>query len=62
MRISGNTILITGGGSGIGLALAEEFSKLGNKVIVAARSASKLEMASERGFEKLPVDMSARES
>jgi uncharacterized oxidoreductase len=62
MRITGNTILITGGGSGIGLALAEEFSKLGNRVIVAARSARKLEMASEKGFEQLPVDMSARES
>jgi uncharacterized oxidoreductase len=62
MKISGNTLLITGGGSGIGLALAEEFSKLGNKVIVAGRSASKLAMASERGFEQLPVDMSARES
>ena len=62
MRITGNTILITGGGSGIGLALAEEFSKLGNKVIVAARSARRLEVAGAKGFEQLPVDMSARES
>jgi len=62
MRMTGNTILITGGGSGIGLALAEEFAKLGNKVIVAARSARKLEVAAGKGFEQLPVNMSARES
>lgn len=62
MKLTGNTILITGGGSGIGLALADEFKKLGNKVIVAARSARKLELAAEKGFEPLPVNMSARES
>ena len=62
MRLTDNTILITGGGSGIGLALAEEFSKLGNKVIVAARSARKLEVAAEKGFEQLAVNMSARDS
>lgn len=62
MKITGNTILITGGGSGIGLALAEEFSKLGNKVIVAARSARKLELVAKKGLEQLPVNMSARDS
>jgi len=62
MKITGNTILITGGGSGIGLALAEEFSTLGNKVIVAARSARKLELAAAKGLQQLPVNMSARES
>jgi uncharacterized oxidoreductase len=62
MKLTGNTILITGGGSGIGLALGGEFAKLGNKVIVAARSARKLELAAKKGFEQLPVNMSARES
>lgn len=45
MKLSGNTILITGGGSGIGEALAHRFHDLGNKVIVAGRRREALEQA-----------------
>ncbi|MEC0226206.1 SDR family oxidoreductase [Paenibacillus alba] len=47
MKLSGNTILITGGGSGIGLAFAERFIKAGNKVIVTGRREHVLQNAKE---------------
>ena len=45
MNISNNTILITGGSSGIGLAMAKEFLKYDNVVIICGRNAQKLEQA-----------------
>ncbi|RYZ86630.1 MAG: SDR family NAD(P)-dependent oxidoreductase [Proteobacteria bacterium] len=62
MKLSGNTILITGGGSGIGLALAEEFKRLGNEVVVAGRSKEKLADASAKGLRTMTVDMSSLDS
>ncbi|MCD7033609.1 SDR family NAD(P)-dependent oxidoreductase [Metabacillus sp. GX 13764] len=48
MKRSGNTILITGGSTGIGLAFAERFLKAENTVIVCGRRESALESAKEK--------------
>lgn len=62
MKLTGQTILITGGGSGIGLALAEALQKRGNEVIVAGRSHAKLEAARSKGLKVLTVDMTREQS
>ncbi len=55
METSGNTALITGGGSGIGLELAKALLARGNRVIVCGRSRKRLEAA-----RKLLPDLHAR--
>ena len=59
MKTSGNTILITGGGSGIGEALAHRFHDLGNTVIVAGRRVEALERVTNGrpGLHAVPLDI-----
>ena len=45
MKLSGRTILVTGGSAGIGLAFAAKFLELGNTVIITGRTQSKLDAA-----------------
>ena len=58
MKLSNNTILITGGTSGIGLVLAHALQKLENKVIVLGRDSGRLQEAKRAGFDIMPCDMS----
>jgi short-subunit dehydrogenase involved in D-alanine esterification of teichoic acids len=59
MKTTGNTILITGGTSGIGLGLALRLHKAGNKVIVAGRRKELLDSITtdHPGIESLVLDV-----
>jgi len=48
MNLSNNTVLITGGSTGIGLAIAEQYLNAGSKVIICARKQEKLDEAKQK--------------
>lgn len=60
MKTTGNTILITGAGTGVGLEAAKQLSKNGNTIIMVARNAERLKKEADKlqNAHAIPCDLS----
>ncbi len=57
MALRGRRILITGGGSGLGLAMAECFASQGASLVICGRNSERLNAASEQLVERFGPDV-----
>lgn len=55
-QMRGKTVLITGSSRGLGLAMAEEFARLGARIVLTARDAEELERARHLLLERSAVN------
>lgn len=62
MKLSGNTILITGGSSGIGYELGKALLNMNNKVILLGRNKEKLAATEKEGFYTVVCDLSKQDN
>ena len=64
MKLTDNTIFITGGTSGIGRAMAEKFHQLGNQVIISGRREALLQevTAASPGMDYVVLDVTRADS
>ncbi len=64
MQLSGNTVLVTGGGTGIGRTMAIALSRRDNRVVIAGRRTAALRAVAQAypGIEWHPLDVSDTDS